>query len=114
MHYFSSRSRLSIIPPRDRPHPQLHPQRCAVEPRVLDDLDGPRDLRVALGVRLAVGLHLAQRGPERLPGGGRVPVLQVLVVAQHEARGVHGELEREVGPLEVGEVGAVAHLVGGG
>lgn len=77
---------------------QLHPQRCPIKPRVLDDLDRARNPGVAVLVRLAVRLHLLQRLPQRLAGRGGVAVLEVLVVAEDEAGGVGGDFEGEVGP----------------
>lgn len=86
---------LQHIPP---PLHQLHPQRRAIKPRVLDDLDRARNPGVAVLVRLAVRLHLLQRLPQRLAGRGGVAVLEVLVVAEDEAGGVGGDFEGEVGP----------------
>ena len=62
---------LQTIPP---PLHQLHPQRCPIKPRVLDDLDRARNPGVAVLVRLAVRLHLLQRLPQRLAGRGGVAV----------------------------------------
>jgi hypothetical protein len=69
------------------PKRELRAQRHVVDLGVLDHLDGPSDLGIPVGVRLAVLFHLAQRGPEGLVGGGRVTVLQTLAVPEHETGG---------------------------
>jgi hypothetical protein len=65
---------------------------------VLDHLDHPGDLGVPVLVVLAVRLHLPQRLSQRLAVGGGVPMVEVFVVAENEARGVDGELKVQVGP----------------
>ena len=81
-----------------QPLHQLDPQRRAVEPGVLDDLDRARNPGVAVLVRLAVRLHLLQRLHQRLAWRGGVAVLEVFVMAEDEARGVGWELEGKVRP----------------
>ena len=87
-------------PPLLPPVHELNPQRRVVESRMLNDLDNPRYLGVPTRMRLAVPLHVQQRGLQRLVGLGCVAILQLRVMAQDEARRIDWKDEVEIRPLE--------------
>jgi len=84
------------------PHPlhQLHPQRCVVDLRMLDNLDNTSDFWIPLLVLLAVRFHLAKSLLEGLARCRCVSVLKIFIMTQDDARLCRG-LEIQVRPLEI-------------